>query len=223
VNGTHRFAHRVKKTTMQRLLCMMLSVAVSGLAAAAPPGTPNAVSTPASTPRQSFSLASHESPPQEYTVQAGDLLTVTVWKETDLTGDVLVRPDGGISFPLVGDLVARGKTVDQLRKEITDRLVRYLPSPVVTVAVKLIGGNHIYVVGKVQRPGEYPIVRSVDVMQALSLAGGTTPYAALNSIVILHRENGREQAFRFRYSEVARGRELSQNILLQSGDTVVVP
>ena len=163
------------------------------------------------------------SAPPGYLLQPGDLLSVTVWKEQDLTGDVLVRPDGGMSFPLAGDLEAMGKTVSQVQAEITGRLLKYIPSPVVTVEVKQVGGNHIYVVGKVQRPGEYPMVRPVDVMQALSLAGGTTPYASLNGIVILHRENGVQKAIHFRYSDVARGRDLSQNILLQSGDTVVVP
>ncbi|HUN74168.1 MAG TPA: polysaccharide biosynthesis/export family protein [Steroidobacteraceae bacterium] len=206
---------------MQYLVCVTLALAAAGAAVAG--ASPGPLAPPATAPGSTPPAVVPESPPAEYLVQAGDVLTVTVWKEQDLTGDVLVRPDGGLSFPLVGDLVARGKTVEELRKEITERLVRYVPSPVVTVAVKQVGGNHIYVVGKVQRPGEYPIVRSVDVMQALSLAGGATPYAALNSIVILHRENGRQQAFHFRYSEVARGRDLSQNILLQSGDTVVVP
>jgi polysaccharide biosynthesis/export protein len=159
----------------------------------------------------------------DYQVQPGDVLQVMVWKEQDLTNDVLVRPDGGFSYPLVGDLVATGKTVEQLRGEITERLKRYIPNPVVTVATKAIGGNHVYVVGKVQRPGEYPFARPVDVMQALSLAGGTTPFAALNDIVILHRENGAQRAIRFRYLQVARGRDLGQNIVLQSGDTVVVP
>jgi polysaccharide biosynthesis/export protein len=159
----------------------------------------------------------------DYQVQPGDQLQVTVWKEQDLSTEVLVRPDGAFSYPLVGDLTATGKTVDQLRVEITDRLKRYIPNPVVTVATKTIGGNHVYVVGKVQRPGEYPFARPLDVMQALSLAGGTTPYASLNDIVILHRDNGAQRAIRFRYLQVARGRDLGQNIVLQSGDTVVVP
>ena len=213
----------MKKTTMHHVLGLILCLAATGIATAGSTDTPNVSAAPAVMAGNSPLSGGPAPPPVEYQVQAGDMLTVTVWKEQDLTGDVLVRPDGGISFPLVGDLVAHGKTVNELRKEITDRLSRYIPSPVVTVAVKQIGGNHIYVVGKVQRPGEYPMVRPVDVMQALSLAGGTTPYAALNSIVILHRENGEEQAFHFRYSDVAHGRELSQNILLHSGDTVVVP
>ena len=159
----------------------------------------------------------------EYHVQPGDLLTVSVWKETDLTLDVLVRPDGGLSFPLVGDITATGKSIATLRDEFTERLKHYIPNPVVTVAAKTIGGNRIFVLGKVQKPGEYPFGQAVDVMQALSLAGGTTPFAALNDIVILHRENGELRAIPFRYGEVEHGKGLAQNILLHSGDTVVVP
>jgi polysaccharide export outer membrane protein len=158
-----------------------------------------------------------------YQVQPGDVLTVTVWKETDLTGDLLVRPDFGLSFPLVGELDARGKTVDQLRAEIAERLKKYIPSPVVTVATKAVAGNHIYVVGKVQRPGEYPVVRNVDVMQALSLAGGATPFAAVNDIIVLRRAAAGQIVLHFQYNDVARGRNLGQNVVLQPGDTVVVP
>jgi polysaccharide export outer membrane protein len=168
-------------------------------------------------------FAAHSDALSGYQVQPGDLLTVTVWKETDLTGDVLVRPDFGLSFPLVGDLDARGKTVDQLREEITERLKKYIPSPVVTVATKVLAGNHIYVVGKVQRPGEYPVVRNVDVMQALSLAGGATPFAAVNDIIVLRRESAGQIVLHFQYNDVARGRDLRQNVVLQPGDTVVVP
>lgn len=159
----------------------------------------------------------------QYEVQPGDLLTVSVWKETDLTLEVLVRPDGGLSFPLVGDITAMGKSVAALREEFTERLKRYIPNPVVTVAVKAIGGNRVYVLGKVQHPGEFPFVRAIDVMQALSLAGGTTSFAAVNDIVILRRQNGVVKAFPFHYAEVERGKGLAQNILLDSGDTVVVP
>jgi polysaccharide export outer membrane protein len=160
---------------------------------------------------------------EPYRVQPGDILTVSVWKEDGLTGDVFVRPDGGLSFPLAGDISASGKSVEDLRKEITERLKHYMPQPVVTVAVKQIGGNHIYVLGKVNKPGDFQFTTSVDVMQALSLAGGATPYAALNDIVILRRENGHEQAIRFRFGDVESGSELTQNILMHSGDTVVVP
>jgi polysaccharide export outer membrane protein len=158
-----------------------------------------------------------------YRLQPGDVITVSVWKETELQSDVLVRPDGGFSFPLAGDVDAVGKTVEDIRTLLVDRLKRYIPNPVVTVAVKQIGGNRIYVVGRVNHAGDFPLSSPLDVMQAIALAGGATPYAAINDIVILRRQNGEQQALHFHYSDVARGRDLSQNVLLQGGDTVVVP
>ena len=156
-------------------------------------------------------------------LQPGDVVFISVWKETDLQSEVLVRPDGGLSFPLAGEQIAAGRTVEELRASIEERLRKYIPDPVITVSVRQIGGNRIYVVGKVNRPGEYPFSRRLDVMQSLSLAGGATPYAAMDDVRILRRENGRQVSIAFRYDEVAKGRHLEQNILLQSGDTVVVP
>jgi polysaccharide export outer membrane protein len=158
-----------------------------------------------------------------YRLQPGDVMTVSVWKETELQAEVLIRPDGGFSFPLAGDVEAVGKTVEDIRTVLVDRLKRYIPNPVVTVAVKQIGGNRIYVVGRVNRAGDFPLSSPLDVMQAIALAGGATPFAAINDIVILRRQNGQQQAIHFHYSDVAHGRELSQNVLLQGGDTVVVP
>jgi polysaccharide export outer membrane protein len=161
--------------------------------------------------------------PEPYRIQPGDVLAVSVWKEQDLQGEVLVRPDGGVSFPLVGDLDAAGRTIEELRHAVDERLRKYIPDPSVTIAVKQIGGNRIYVLGKVNRPGEFPFSRPIDVMQALSLAGGATSFAELDSIQILRREQGKQTALHFEYSAVERGRKLEQNILLRSGDTVVVP
>jgi polysaccharide export outer membrane protein len=158
-----------------------------------------------------------------YTLQPGDVIDVSVWKEPDLQREVLIRPDGGLSFPLAGDIATTGMTVESVRAAITEKLRRYLPSPVVTVAVKTIGGNRIYVLGKVNHAGEFTFSSPVDVMQALSLAGGTTPYAASNDIVILRRHDDRVEALHFRYGEVERGKDLTQDVVLQSGDTVVVP
>ena len=158
-----------------------------------------------------------------YLVQPGDVLTVSVWKETDLTSDLLVRPDGGISLPLIGEVGAAGHTADEIRAVIDQRLRKFIPDPEVAVIVKQTLGNQIFVIGKVNRPGEYPISRPVDVMQALSLAGGTTPFAAINDIRVLRRDGARQITITFRYGDVERGRNLQQNILLQGGDTVVVP
>jgi polysaccharide export outer membrane protein len=160
---------------------------------------------------------------EPYRIQPGDVLIVSVWKETDLQGEVLVRPDGGLSFPLAGEHMAAGHTVEELRRAIDEKLRKYIPDPVVTVSVKGIGGNRVYVVGKVNHPGEFPFSRPLDIMQSLSLAGGATPFAAVNDIVILRRDGDKQTAIPFHYDDVARGRKLDQNILLKSGDTVVVP
>ncbi len=158
-----------------------------------------------------------------YKVQPGDMLHVSVWKEDGLDQDVLVRPDGGFSFPLAGDVSAAGKTVAELRQEITQRLEHYIPGLVVTVAVKEINGNKIYVIGQVNKPGSYVMNPRVNVIQALSIAGGMTAFASTGDIFVLRRENGRQVAMPFSYNDVVRGKNLQQNILLQSGDVVVVP
>ncbi len=165
-------------------------------------------------------------PPSDvsYTVKPGDTLTVSVWKEPDLQGPVLVRPDGMFSFPLAGQMDARNKTVAELQQELTTKLKKYISDPVVTVSIQEIKGNKVYVIGQVQKPGDFVVNPRVDVMQALSMAGGTTPFAALGDIMILRRtDNGQQQALPFKYTDVIRGRNLGQNIMLQAGDVVVVP
>jgi polysaccharide export outer membrane protein len=164
-----------------------------------------------------------DSVPVGYRLQPGDLLQVVVWKETDLQSEVLIRPDGGISFALAGDMQAAGLSTDQLRAELETRVRKLVPGAVVTVSVKAPNGNRIFVIGKVARPGDFPLLRPVDVMQAISMAGGVTPFASTNGIRVLHREGMHQNSVRFRYNDVAKGRHLEQNILLQSGDTVIVP
>ena len=158
-----------------------------------------------------------------YEVQPGDLLEISVWKEPELQREVLVRPDGAFSFPLSGEIDARNKTVEDLRFEITARLTRYIPELVVTVTVVQINGNKVYVIGQVNEPGVFVVNPRVDVMQALSMAGGTTPFADVNDIRILRRRGSDQAAISFRYDDVVRGRLLEQNIMLESGDVVVVP
>ena len=162
-------------------------------------------------------------PANPYTVLPGDLLQVSVWKEPDLQMDVLVRPDSAFSFPLAGDISTKGLSVVELQEELTTRLSRYISSPVVTVLVKQVLGNKVYVIGQVNKPGEFVVNPRVDVMQALSMAGGLSAFAAANDIKILRRRGAQQTALSFRYNEVLKGRELQQNIVLQSGDIVVVP
>jgi len=168
--------------------------------------------------------AANAGPPTEpYTVKPGDVLAVAVWKEPDLQGPVLVRPDGTFSFPLAGQIDARGRSVLELQQMLTDKLKKYISDPVVTVSISEVKGNKVYVLGQVNKPGEFIVNPRVDVMQALSMAGGTTAYAALGDIVILRRTESGQQSLPFHYADVARGRNLQQNIMLQAGDVVVVP
>jgi polysaccharide biosynthesis/export protein len=160
-----------------------------------------------------------------YRINPGDVLLVFVWNEKDLTQEILVRPDGLISLPLAGQLMAGGLTPAQVEKSIAEGLSKYLKDkPSVTVALKQIAGHKIYVLGKVNRPGEFPISRPTDVMQALALAGGLNAFAAENSIMILRRDkDGQQTAIPFEYGDVKDGENLPSNILLESGDVVVVP
>jgi polysaccharide export outer membrane protein len=159
-----------------------------------------------------------------YLINAGDALEIFVWNEEELRREVIVRPDGFISLPLAGQIKAGGKTPDQLEQAIAEALGKYLKdAPQVTASVIQLGGNKIYVLGKVQRPGEFPMNRQTDIMQALALAGGLNQFAAENKIVVLRRDAiGPLHAIPFEYGEVKGGDDLETNILLQSGDVVVV-
>lgn len=158
-----------------------------------------------------------------YKVLPGDVLQISVWREESLQGEVLVRPDGAFSFPLCGDISARNMTVSDLQQEITRRLSQYISDPVVTVAVSEILGNKVYVIGQVNQPGVFVVNPQVDVLQALSMARGGTPFAKLNDIKILRRTGDSQRALTFRYDDVVKGNNLEQNVVLQSGDVVVVP
>lgn len=159
----------------------------------------------------------------EYRIGPEDVLHISVWKEKDLDRKVLVRPDGGISFPLVGDIQVSGRTPLEVQDEIRSRLQRYVPDAEVTVSVDKISGYTVFVLGEVNNPGQFTLGRYVDVVQALTLAGGTTPYASERNMQILRRQDGREVTYSFDFRDIKRGRDLEQNIILQSGDVVVVP
>ena len=158
-----------------------------------------------------------------YLIQPGDMLEISVWREEGLEKQAIVRPDGGLSFPLVGNVQASGKSIEQLQTEVSEKLKRYIPDPAVTVAAVKLDGSMVYVIGKVAKPGVFPLGGRVDVVQALSMAGGMTPYAAANKVRILRREGGKQTAIDFAYGDIEKGENLEQNILLQAGDVVVVP
>jgi polysaccharide biosynthesis/export protein len=148
---------------------------------------------------------------------------ISVWKDEHLTREAVVRPDGLVSFPLVGDIQAAGRTVEELRTDLVQRLMKFIPTPQVSVSVSKVLSYRIYVLGRVNKPGEFMVGHATDILQALSMAGGLTPFAAENDIRVIRRANGKQQVFPFRYGEAKKGKDLEKNILLQRGDVVMVP
>jgi len=170
-------------------------------------------------PSQSVALEN-----DNYRLNPGDKLQITVWEEEKLKQDVVVLPDGTISFPLVGHVAAAGKTTEELVGLLRERLRKFIPDSEVNVRLLAAAGNMIYVTGEVAHPGAFVMTRPTDVMQALSMAGGLTQFAKKNSIIVLRREaDGRTRSFPFEYGEVEDGENIESNILLQSGDTIVAP
>ncbi len=158
-----------------------------------------------------------------YVIGSGDTLSIQVWREPNLSGNFTVRPDGKITFPLINDIKADGLTPLQLKKVIEKGLTKYISTPVVTVVVSSANSKNIYVLGKVNSPGKYPLIGPTTVLQALAEAGGLAEWAKGDDIVILRNENGKQIKIEFDYDDVSRGKHLEQNIFLKPGDTIVVP
>ena len=158
-----------------------------------------------------------------YLIGPEDALDIAVWKDETLKAATLVRPDGGISFPLAGDFIVAGKTASQVRDELVRRLEKFIPEPVVTVSVVRVSSYRVYVLGRVNKPGDIQAGRNIDVLQALTLAGGMTPFASEDGIRIIRKVDGKSMSSPFQYSRVRKGGDLSQNITLKSGDVLLVP
>lgn len=161
----------------------------------------------------------------DYKINPGDVLSVYIWNEENLSREALVLPDGTINYPLAGKIQAGGSSTIQVEQNIIKALGKYLKdTPVVTVSPLQIAGNKVFVIGKVRRPGEYPLNRPTDIMSALALAGGLDTFASENNINVLRRDSaGNQVAMRFKYGSVKEGRDLDSNIILQAGDVIVVP
>lgn len=159
----------------------------------------------------------------DYVLGPTDVLSVVFWGEKELTSEVTVRPDGKISLPLLNDVVAAGLTPEQLRRHLTDRAKRFLETPVVTVVVRQVNNNRVFVTGQVLRSGPYVLSGPTTVLQIVAMAGGFTEFADRKHILITRIANGVQRAFTFNYDEVVKRQDLSQNLILKPGDTVVVP
>jgi polysaccharide export outer membrane protein len=160
---------------------------------------------------------------ERYLLNSGDVLDISVWNEESLQKQVTVLPDGVITFPLAGEVVAKDKTVAEVEEELTKKLSEYLADPVVTVSVTNVEGNRVHILGKVLNPGSFVMNQPLDAMQALSLAGGLSPYAEENNIIVLRRDGTNQQVLPVKYAEIKKGKALNTNITLESGDVIIVP
>jgi polysaccharide export outer membrane protein len=158
-----------------------------------------------------------------YVIGAQDVLDVSVWKEPEVSRVVPVRPDGKISLPLLNDVQAAGLNPGQLAAQITDSLKKFVTNPQVTVIVTTINSQRVYILGEVSRPGAFPLLPNMTVLQALSSAGGFTQFAREKKIYVLRNEDGKQVKHPFDYKAVIDGKNPDQNIVLKAGDTIVVP
>ena len=184
----------------------------------APKGDSKTAPAPAATPAPAAATTD-----AGYKIGPQDVLRVDVWKEPEISRAVPVRPDGKISLPLLNDVQASGLTAMELANVITEGLKKFINSPLVTVTVSEINSRRVYVTGEVSRPGAFPLLPNMTVLQALTSAGGFTQFARTKNIYVLRTEDGKQVKHPFNYKEVVKGQKAEDNITLQPGDTIVVP
>ena len=196
----------------------VVAAAQSG-GAASPSPNANAPVRPAGAPASPAGVT----PPAGYVIGPDDQLSIVYWREKDLSADVVVRPDGFISLPLLNDVQASGLTPEQLRVAITQGATKFVEEPTVSVVVKAINSRKVFITGQVGKPGPYPLAAPTTVLQLIATAGGIAEYADKKKIVVVRKENGKETTRRFNYDDVMKGKNLAQNIELMPGDSIIVP
>jgi len=209
------------KRTSRRIVSLMAFTVLSASLSAQPQTKPV---IPEQTPQAS---AGNPAPaatvvPPGYVIGADDLLSIRFWSDTQLSADVVVRPDGKISIPLLNDVQAAGLTPEQLNAALEKAASKYIAEPDATVIVKEVRSRKVYVLGQVARPNTVTLNADMNVLQVLTAVGGLLEYADKGNIIIVRAENGRERRFKFNYNDVVKGKNVQQNILLQPGDTVIV-
>jgi polysaccharide export outer membrane protein len=160
--------------------------------------------------------------PAGYVIGAEDVLSIVFWRDKELSAEVVVRPDGKISVPLLNDVQAAGYTPEQLGDVLVKAATKYIADPTATVIVKAINSRKVYVIGEVGKPGTVSLVGEMNVLQLIAVVGGLLEYADKENITVVRQENGRERRFKFNYKEVVKGKKVEQNIMLKPGDTVLV-
>jgi polysaccharide export outer membrane protein len=161
--------------------------------------------------------------PNGYLIGPADVLSIVFWRDKDMSADVIVRPDGKISLPLLDEVQAAGLTPEQLRAHLVAAAAKFVEEPNATVVVKEIHSRKVFITGNVTKPGTYDLTGDLTVLQLIAMAGGLQEYADKKGIVILRTENGRQQTHKFNYKDVIKQRHVEQNLVLKPGDTVVVP
>lgn len=208
------------QTTAQALaLVGFVQVVAAQSAPARPPATPQQQAAPANGAPAATGMAL----PPDYVIGPDDVLAVLFWRDQEMSGDYVVRPDGQITLPLLNDVRAAGLTPEQLRDELTRAASKLMEDPSVTVGVKAINSRKVHITGMVTKPGAYPLTAPTTVVQLIATAGGLHEFAKKKNILIVRNENGRQVAFKFNYNDFMKGKNLKQNIELKPGDTVVIP
>jgi polysaccharide export outer membrane protein len=187
-------------------------------------GAQEPVAKPPSQPADALpNTAASVALPPGYVIGPDDLLAIVFWRDKDMSADVIVRPDGKISLPLLNDVEAAGLTPDELRAKLTKAASKFVEEPNATVVVKEIRSRKVFITGNVAKPGNYPLSGDMTVLQLIAVAGGLQEYADSSSIVVMRTEGGQQKSFKFNYKDVIKQRHVEQNIVLKAGDTVVVP
>ena len=197
---------------MALLICGSLPAQIAGQAPASQPANDNGAAAP-----MGVDL------PSGYVIGADDVLSIVFWREKEMSADVVVRPDGKVSLPLLNDLSAAGLTPDQLRGELVKAATKYIGSPNVSVIVKAVNSRKVHILGNVIKAGTYPLNTDLTVLQLIALAGGLQEWADKKNILIMRKEDGRDVTLKFNYKDVVRQKSLDQNVPLRPGDTVFVP
>jgi polysaccharide export outer membrane protein len=205
--------------TTKSVCSIVLSVGLMALTHAAPASSQSA---PVPPKRDDAAATAGVALLPGYLIGVDDQLTVRFWGDAQLSADVVVRPDGRISLPLLNDVEAAGLTPEQLSDALEKVAAKFIAEPDATVIVREIHSRKVYAIGQVGRPGAVPLNGEMNVLQLLASVGGVLEYADKSGIVILRNKGGKEHRFKFNYSDVVKGKNVQQNILLQPGDTVVV-
>ena len=211
-----------RMTVTLRIACFVAAFAFVATTAFAQSGAPRPNGQPPAPPKGPAQPATGTAPPPGYVIGPDDVLVVGVWKDKDLTGEVTVRPDGKVSLPLVNEIDAAGLTVDEFRKALTAAYEKYQTDPTVLVTVKEIKSRKVFITGNVGKAGAYMLSGPTTVVQLIAMAGGVTEYADTENISVLRIENGTTLSFRVNYKDIAKRKNLKQNIELKPGDTVIV-